>query len=236
MKPNLLLVTVVLAACSQSQSGPPLLVEFPEACEPETCVAAITVTTAGELAAKLDFTGAPGVGRYTTGCLPASGDITARGTITLRSTDVAVPAGCTSDCRQKVMFRLRGEPAGVTCLEPEHWYDFTLCAGVTIADTTVRVRPVIQDTHPSAFGNSSPVVDVLPACTAPCGSSQVACPATHTCWQTPRDQCAYCLGGDNEQCACWDGTAPLADGTHCAYFVSGDVEVSGTCVSGTCTR
>lgn len=91
------------------------------------------------------------------------------------------------------------------------------------------------DTHPGRY-NFVPIVEVLAACAAPCGATELACEATHTCWSDARDHCAYCLGGDNDACACWNGTGFEDDDTPCEVAVSGDVYMPGTCQSGVCAQ
>jgi hypothetical protein len=75
---------------------------------------------------------------------------------------------------------------------------------------------------------------VLSACAAPCGAAEFACEATHTCWASVRDHCAYCLGGDNDECACWAGARFQDDGQNCSVAISGDVVVDGACRAGKC--
>ena len=240
MKTYALLVALLWGACTSS-SGPDetSTVSFPAACPEQACQPGATVSSADELALLINFTPTVSDARYTTGCRPASSDVAVQGTITLRSSDVAVPSGCEAPgCRPQVMFRLSdapggASPAGTTCLDPEHWFDFTVCGGVTIADTTVRLRSLLRDVHPGTPGYV-PIVEIVPACAAPCAEGQLACAATHTCWQNARDYCAYCLGGDNDQCACWNGTAPTADGAACSFYVTGDIAELGTCVAGRC--
>jgi hypothetical protein len=173
------------------------------------------------------------LGRYTSGCLAASDDLAVTGTVTVQGTDIMPPANCGTACGP-VMFELVDAPPGVTCLQPEALFDFTLCGGITVQDTTVRLRITERDVHPSQY-NIRPVVQVLPRCETACASDEVACPDTHTCWANVRDQCAYCLGGTNQECACWDGAQFEADGTACSYYETGDIISQGTCHAGVCT-
>lgn len=237
----MILCSACLVGCTSSDApgkdAPPVDIVFPHECPTSACAAGPTITAANELVALIEAT--PdwvGYGPYTTGCLPASADIRVTGTVTVQADTIAVPAFCQTraDCRKAVRFRSKPLPQGVECQGPEQWYGYTLCAGLTLRDTTVRLRAVQQDIHPSGFGNAAPVVDVLPACAEPCGSSELACEATHTCWASVRDHCAYCLGGSNEECACWDGARFQANGKQCSMAVSGDLVVSGTCRAGKC--
>jgi hypothetical protein len=155
------------------------------------------------------------------------------GSFTVRGEDIAVPASCGTGCGQQVRFRLRDEPAGVECIGPLSYFDFTLCDEVTLTDTTVRLRMLLEDVHP-AQDNIIPIVEVMPACETACADDQIACGATHTCWDTARDHCAYCLGGDNEACGCWNGEAFAGDGETCTIALTGDTYVSGTCQTGVC--
>jgi hypothetical protein len=242
MKLATILLGACLVACSvRGSSGPPidgtLQDEFPRQCPTTTCAAASTLTSAAQLVSMIEQTSSwTPFGPYTTGCLTASSDVHITGTVTVSGDSIAVPAFCQGrqDCRKAVRFRSRPLPPGVECLQPEQWYGFTLCAGLTLRDATIRLRMVQQDIHPSSFGNAAPVVDVLGACEAPCGSTEFACEASHTCWATLRDHCAYCLAGTNEACACWTGTDFAEDGAHCEMAVSGDVYVYGTCSADAC--
>jgi hypothetical protein len=230
-----------LLACTSNgepdKNPPPIETTFPDRCAPTACTAGPTITAANELVVLIDATPEwVAEGPYTTGCLPASSDIRVTGTVTVQTDRITVPALCRnrSDCRQAVRFRSSSLPPGVECLDPEPWYSYALCAGITLRDTTVRLRMVLEDIHPSSFGNAAPIVDVLPACAAPCGDSEFACEATHTCWSTARDHCAYCLGGSNEACGCWRGTRFDDDGAPCSVWRSGDLVESGTCRAGAC--
>lgn len=205
---------------------------FAAACEPVACTTAPVASDAQTLIARIDATATwVGFGEYTSGCLPASEDMPVTGTITIDGGDIALPTNC-AGC-PAVGFVLRDEPPGVECLDPENFFDFALCRSVRITDTTVRLRPMVRDVHP-APGNHRAIVEVLPACATPCAAEAFTCEAVNTCWATARDHCAYCLGGSNDACACWDGSDFMADGTACQRHVSGDVIVGGTCQQGVC--
>ena len=169
---RLAVALLALAACASprpSDAGPDGLDPSFHACAAEACTAGAPVHTAAELAAQIRFDGAPAVGPYLTGCLRASPDLPVAGALRLTSDDVPPPADCTTPgCRRTVKFRLIDDPPGAVCEEPESWFTFTLCGAVRLTDTTVRVRPVLQDIHPSAFGNWAPVVDVLAPCERAC--------------------------------------------------------------------
>jgi hypothetical protein len=241
MKTTAILLGACLFACTSGEpdknSGEPDKNAFPDQCSPTACEIGPTITSANELVAIIEATSDWVVyGPYTTGCLRASADMHVSGTVTVNTDSIAVPTFCQNlgDCRKAVRFRSSLQLQEVECLQPEPWFDYTLCAGITLRDTTVRLRMLQEDIHPSSFGNFAPIVDVLPACATPCGSSELACEATHTCWSNVRDHCAYCLGGSNEACACWNGARFDDDGTQCSFALSGDLIANGTCHAGTC--
>ena len=224
----------LLVACGGGNTPDPSGI-FTDPCPATACTAGPTVSSGDQLATEVDRAAAwSPLGEYTSGCMPASTDLTVTGTVTLGGDQLAIPSTCGADCRQKIVFRIDPAATGVTCNEPEQFFDFTACGSITLADTTVRVRAELLDVHPSAFGNFMPLVDVLGACTAPCGGDRLACEANHTCWSSVRDHCAYCLNGTNEECACWTGDAFEPDGAACEMFVSGDLIASGTCHAGAC--
>lgn len=218
---SILLVLLVPVACAAT--GDPSPGELPvfEACAPRACETAPVATEAAHLDAVIGSGGWTPFGDYTAGCLDASKNIPVAGTITLR--------GATHDAK----FRLRGAPAGVECVSPYLYFDFTVCEDIVVRDTTIRLRTIAQDIHPTS-PNWLRIVEVLEPCEAACGESELACEATHTCWSTVRDHCAYCLGGSNEACGCWDGKGFLPDGAACQIAISGDVSVGGICKAGLC--
>jgi hypothetical protein len=238
--PHMRITTSVLAcmcACGEpAMTESPLDASFPGRCPVRPCAVGPTITSANELIAIIEA--APDwvtFGPYTTGCLLASADILVPGTVTLQADSVAVPTICRDGaCRDVVRFRAQGQPRGVECLEPEPWFSFTLCAGIALHDTTIRVRTLREDIHPSEFGNYAPIVDVLPACATPCGADELTCAASHTCWTSVRDHCAYCLGGSNEECGCWDGARFAENGAKCSIATSGDIIELGICRAGIC--
>jgi hypothetical protein len=230
---------LALAACSGGSSGPtgddggdlPVF----EGCPATRCGPGRDIANSAELGAFVDAAPPEWISRgpYTDGCLAASDDLRVTGTMTAQAADIAVPANCAGACRQEVKFQLLGTPAGVECLDPEFFFDFTLCGRLALTDATIRTRMVLVDVHPS-IENFIPVVEVMGACEAACGGGEIACAESHTCWGNVRDHCAYCLDGSNEDCACWNGTDFEADGTECFFFTSGDTGPAGTCQSGTC--
>lgn len=235
------LLCLVLTSCSlytNDPDDPPIgdpPIQFPDACDPITYAAPLTITTASELETKIEATPKwTAFGEYTTGCLYASEDITISGAITIDGATLDTPPLC-NDCPTGAEFVLRDSPPGVECIGAESFWDFTTCDSIVLTDTTIRFRTLMRDIHP-AFPNYLYTVEVLPPTETPCGAEQYACGATSACWSSARDYCAYCLDGDNEQCACWEGTKFMSDGTQCHFMVSGDVQLSGTCEAGVCER
>jgi hypothetical protein len=237
LKPLLLVLLIGCASQEDSGgsgSGSGSLPTFEQACAPVACATGSVATEASHVEAVIDGTTTwTPFGPYTTGCLEASMDVPVHGSFTVRGADLAVPSDCGIGCGQDVRFRLRDQPAGVECIGPISYFDFTLCEEVKLTDTTVRLRMLIEDVHP-AEENYIPIVEVLPACVSACGTDQLACEATNTCWNNARDYCAYCLGGSNEVCGCWDGETFAADGETCSIAQTGDTYVGGTCQTGTC--
>jgi hypothetical protein len=228
---------VFLVACSGGSRPDPETL-FEDACEPTACATGAAVSDTPGLLAQIEAVSAwTAFGEYTSGCLTASDNIPVIGTVTITSAEVAGSAACLDEpaCDNAVELHVRGTVPGVECIGGEDYFDFSTCAELRLTDTTIRLRTVNRDIHP-APGNFVPLVEVLGACESACGETELACVASHTCWSSVRDHCAYCLGGSNDQCACWDGEQLAADGTPCQRFVSGDVVVGGTCQQGTCVE
>lgn len=214
-------VIVTCAACSGTTGYTADELPAFEACAARACETGAVATEVAHLDALIAGATWTPHGDYTAGCLDASKNIPVAGTLTLR--------GAPHDAK----IRLRGEPAGVACVGAYHYFDFTVCDDVILRDTTIRLRMVAQDIHP-APPQSLRLIEVLAPCEAACGDTELTCEATHTCWGTVRDHCAYCLGGSNEACGCWDGDGFFADGTTCQIAISGDISVGGTCEAGLC--
>lgn len=138
-----------------------------------------------------------------------------------------------SDCAPGVRFQLRDDVAGVTCINREAYFYYSTCDAIEVTNTSLRVRAVMQDTHPGTY-NFMSFVEILPACEQSCRDDQLRCEATEACWDSARDHCTYCLGADSDVCACWtpDGFEP--DGGECYVTISGDSSIGGTCERGTC--
>lgn len=178
-----------------------------------------------------------GVGPYGGGVLPITPDLVVDGTVTVDGAAVPLPESCLgrSDCLHAVGFSggaleglaLDGSPEG----------DFIGLAGrLTLTNTTVRLRPVMVDTHPGP-ANYVPSVEVVEPCGTPCGSSAATCPADGVCYDTRGESSAFCLfceGKGAQECACSATPGTVPDGEPCSYFQSGDVICSGACRDGTC--
>jgi hypothetical protein len=223
-----------LLACGGTNDTAEQLPEFTEACAETTCTMAATVSSAAYLEEAI-AEGAAWTphGKNTDGCLPASGNIVVTGATTVNGADLARPATCTTYCGPEVAFRIRGTVPGVTCIDPEYFFDFMACGSIEVTDATIRVRTVLEDITPGVY-SAQALVEVLPACEQPCADGELRCEATNTCWSSERDYCAYCLGGDTEVCACWNSDGFADDGTDCSYCASGHVTVGGTCNAGVC--
>lgn len=232
---HFIVIATLLVGC-QDGTDPDLVALFPDGCPAASCNVGPIVSTASALAATITASSWVPLGPHLAGCLPASADVPISGTVSLAGTDVALPAWCANmtSCRQDVRFVLRGAPAGVVCERPEAWFDVTMCEGIIVTEASIRFRTVKLDIHPSSYGDVAPVVEVLPACEAPCAANELACDTSNTCWEEERDYCAYCLGGTNEACACWKNGELAEDGEPCELDVSGDTTVGGSCRAGAC--
>jgi hypothetical protein len=177
-----------------------------------------------------------GYGPYSSGPLPISPDLIVTGTVEMTSADVPVPQSCLDrdDCLDEATFSGSGLTGVSFEGEPESEYTFGFTS-MTITDTTIRLRPYMQDRHPSPF-NSVPIVSVRDRCGAPCGEGSALCPIDGTCYAFV-DSDAYCTICEQrpvEECICRTPEGPVPDGESCEYFISGDVIITGTCRDGVC--
>jgi hypothetical protein len=206
---------------------------------PLVCPEAITVTEADDVFSAVAAAGWGSLGPYSSGVQPITADLVVQGTLTLQAADFAVPTGCSGrdDCRATAMFVLRGAPAGVTGAgeDPQAWLGGF--PSLVVTDATIRLRPLVTDTHPSEY-NFVPMLHVLPACGTDCGAGDERrlCPADGACYDVGRGgaYCRLCLGRDKQDCACWTTDGPQEDGESCWFMVSGDAMCAGTCRGGTC--
>ena len=196
------------------------------------CPDPIPVGNVDELLAVLETAAWESVGPYSSGSLPPTPDLVVGGTVTLESKNIPVPAGCLDrdDCRnQAVLSAVDVEGALVEG-------DAGLFEGdtrLTLTDTTVRLSLSMLDTHPGPF-NFVPLVSVIGPCDAPCDPDEFACPADGRCYGSFDAYCRRCEGRPAAECACRAPEGPLADGTSCDYFISGDVIEVGECRAGIC--
>lgn len=231
--PLAMLVVVIGAGCADDDGGgSSTTVSLP----PLDCPEPVVVSSAEELVAALALLEWQGQGNYTSGCLPVTPDLIISGTVVLEADDLPVPADCLdrSDCRPEAAFREVSGVAGATVAGDA---GFDCAAGftrLTLVDTTVRLRPMLLDTHPCRY-NFVPLVAVLPPCGTPCGEGQELCPVDGVCYSAGTRFCQSCEGGTKEACACRGPEGPLADGSPCSYWQSGDVRCEGVCRQGACS-
>jgi hypothetical protein len=201
------------------------------------CPEPIQIDDATEVAGLLAAMEWRASGPYGGGVLAITPDLVVAGTVVLESAAVPVPDSCLGrdDCLHAVGFA--GAPLQGVTLDGSPEGDFIGLAGrLTLTDTTVRLRPVMVDTHPGP-ANYVPSVRVLEPCGTPCSEWSAACPADGICYDTRGDSSAFCLfceGKGAQQCACSATPGTVPDGEPCSYFESGDVICSGTCRDGTC--
>lgn len=151
-------------------------------------------------------------------------------------------AGTGTSCHTP-LFRAKAFPSftevpGVTCavesVEQPVRERFA-CSTIRIAKgATFRLRAVIEDMHPSA-PNYWAYIDFVMPCTTSCGTGEVLCAATHTCFVAGSQSCAYCEGRSADFCACRaDACTMKPDGAKCSFDSSPDVYESGTCSATGC--
>lgn len=171
------------------------------------------------------------IGGYSNRLPVASQDVFIAGTLTLAATQIPVPQACLNrhDCRHDALLTVSSSLSGVECQAN----DVGGCETVSMADTTVRFRGIMRDTHPSRW-NFSPTLELLSACSAPCESGEFRCPTDNTCWSSFDAYCRLCGGQTKEACACQSPEGILPDGSECHFWMSGDVIQSGTCQVGVC--
>lgn len=198
------------------------------------CKPAVEVADAAGLLAQLNALSWSSRGPYTSSRLPLSGDIRVKGTVSVTGDKVTAPSSCTAGvCPPRASFVIVDRNASVSCDAPDTAAWMQVCGGVTLRDTTVRFRAVVQDTHPGIY-NYTPVIEVVDSCEKPCKAGEMRCKADNTCWSSYEDFCRLCLGRDKKICPCWSASGPLPEGTACHFMVSGDVGCSGTCQAGRC--
>ncbi|MBI5542246.1 MAG: hypothetical protein HY901_00030 [Deltaproteobacteria bacterium] len=165
----------------------------------------------------------PVIDKTTSVCLPASGDIPVTRTVSLRATDLELPAQCApaGSCTG-LTFKLSEGARGVTCLD--HF-----CTALMLNSARFRVRLLVRDQYPTN-PRYVPVVEVLPPCEAGCAQDEVTCGANHTCWPDLTEHCRFCLALPKEECAC----AGREESEACRVFESNSQSCAGKCIEGAC--
>jgi hypothetical protein len=233
------LAAVMLAAgCgdggTSSSSTTTLAITTTTTLPPLDCPDPVVVSSTEDLVAALAALPWEGAGAYTSGPLPITPDLVVSGTVVLEAGQLPIPATCLgrSDCSPRGGF-WAGSVAGVVVEGHADVTCLSAASRLTLTGTTVRLRPLLSDTHPCAF-NYVPVVQVKPPCGTPCSSDQAMCPADGVCYARGTTYCQSCEGGSKEACACRGPGGPLEEGASCSYWESGDVRCDGICRQGTC--
>lgn len=151
-------------------------------------------------------------------------------------------AGTGTSCHAP-LFRAKAFPSftevpGVTCAvesADQPVRERFACSTIRIAKgATFRLRAVIEDMHPSA-PNYWAYIDFVTPCTTSCGTGEVLCAATHTCFAAGYSSCTYCEGKSTDVCACRaDACTMKPNGAECSFDSSPDVSESGTCSATGC--
>lgn len=229
------LAAVMLAAGCGDDDGTSSSFTTTTTLPPLECPDPILISSTDDLVAVLAAIPWQGAGAYTSGPLPITPDLVVTGTVVLDAADLPMPADCLgrSDCRPQGAFSTGMAPPG-TALDGEAGLDCgSGAARLTLTDTTVRLRPLLRDTHPCRY-NFVPLVEVAPPCGSPCAEGQALCPVDGVCYSAGTGFCQACEGGAKEACACRGPGGPLEEGARCTYWESGDVRCDGTCRQGTC--
>jgi hypothetical protein len=245
MRPALVLLGVLLvglsAGCGDDGGATTLPTAVttttfsPTTLPPPDCPAPVAISSTGDLLAVLAGMDWAGSGAYSSGLQPITPDLVVTGTVVLEAAAIPLPAECLerSDCSHQGGFFGGALPAGATLQGEADLTCLTAASRLTLANTTVRLRTVLVDTHPCAV-NFVPVVEVEAPCGTPCGPGLALCPGDGVCYAQGDSFCRRCEGGGREECACRGADGPLPEGAHCTYWQSGDVRCDGTCRQGTC--
>ncbi|NQV06862.1 hypothetical protein HQ535_09930, partial [bacterium] len=152
------------------------------------------------------------------------------GTITLTGVDVPLPDWCdgSPDCEQTVALNWSEAVDGIEAEGDQASTDAVL----TISDTTVRLRPYVNDYHPLAI-TWAPALAIRPSCGAPCGADQTMCPVDGSCYSAEAF-CTRCEQRTVAECACRTPEGPSPDGGLCQVYISNDQIVVGVCRVGVC--
>jgi hypothetical protein len=206
---------------------------FPNACKSSKCSTPGSLKTADEVLTFIASQGWTVVAPLVSTCLPVSPDAHVLGQVVLESELVPLPGKCTS-CLEKAYFVIVDSISGVTCERSENVSNIKACSRVRFADATVRFRGVIKDVAFPTTWLSAPLVEIVSSCSAACGSGELRCEATSTCWKVFDDYCRFCLAGTTRVCSCYSSVGKRLDQSPCDYFVSEDQVCSGYCANGTC--
>ncbi len=203
---------------------------------PFVCPAPILVDDPSDVVGALAAVEWRGLGGYSSGAVPMTPDLEVSGTVVVSAAVVPVPVSCRerSDCHDGASFVMSVPIPGVK-LGGTAGADFQPgAATLTLTDTTVRLRPVLRDTHPGPY-NAIPVVIVEQSCAMPCPTGTEKCPVDGACYALGDLFCRLCEGRSAAECACRqpEGGA-LVDGEECDFQVSGDVICAGECRFGVC--
>lgn len=146
--------------------------------------------------------------------------------------DVPFDCGVRIDCRSEVRFLMEEPVAGVTLEGPADgeivWLPDRPILRARLG-TSLRLRPVLYDTHPDRY-NFVPLVLVLPSCTRACAPGSTRCADDAVCYEEGEASCLSCDRSGPEACAC----AGLDEGAACDWFSSGDLVTDGSCAQGEC--
>ncbi len=232
----LLCVALLLAAgCGDDGSGSSSTSGVTVTVPRRDCPEPRIVTSEEDLTDELTVLIWEGLGSYSSGVLPITGDLVITGTIALNASALPVPNDCLlrSDCSPQAGLILDSAVPGAVGEGDANLECGDSYSRVVLRDTTVRLRPYLRDTHPCRY-NAVPTVEVLPACGTACDAGQGLCPADGVCYELGTGYCQACEGGTKEACACRGPEGPLAEGAACNYWQSGDVRCDGTCRAGVC--
>lgn len=173
------------------------------------------------------------------GPVAISSPLTISGTLTVNSKELKPPPGCTvaSTCLTQVLFA-RGLstgalPAGIS-FGAKVSTPITVYQSVTLSNTTVRLRAVVENVHPWT-SNFIPVIRIEPDCQSSCPKGSQVCSASDQLCYAGASFCRLCLGLNHKQCACRDFAKIKADGTACSYLSKTMSSLcQGKCAAGTC--
>jgi len=182
-------------------------------------------------------------------CPKVSQDIIVQGEITftakdiedaLNAANVAFATGCDLDispsCKADFRIAFENQQNGIMCDETDYdeTFRYHFCKkNITIANTSIRLRGVLEDSHPS-YPFFWHILDIRSSSTASCDKGQFLCSANNLCWSSFADYCHLCLAYETDRCACLSPAGNVTDGVACSFWVEADVQYSGKCIQGVC--